>query len=154
MIATATSVLTASGLRKFYGTGEAAVHAVDGIDLELVAGEMVAIMGASGSGKTTLLHLLGGLTRPNGGSVRFAGEDLATLGDAAVTRLRRRRLGVVFQSYNLMPTLSALDNVALPLLLDGTPRAAARIVAGQHLEQVGMAGRAKIGRASWRERAC
>jgi len=142
MITTAAPVLSATGLRKSYGKGDTAVHAVAGIDLDLVAGEMVAIMGASGSGKTTLLHLLGGLTRLDAGSVRFVGEDLATLGDAALTRLRRRRLGVIFQSYNLMPTLSALDNVAVPLLLDGMSRTPDRVVARQQLEQVGMSGRA------------
>lgn len=139
---TTAPVLSASGLKKSYGSGDAAVHAVAGIDLDLIPGEVVAIMGASGSGKTTLLHLLAGLARADGGTVRFAGQDLVKMSDAALTKLRRQQLGVVFQAYNLMPTLSALDNVALPLLLDGKARSAARDRAQQCLDQVGMGKRA------------
>jgi putative ABC transport system ATP-binding protein len=136
-------ILAASGLRKAHGRGEQAVHAVAGIDLTLVPGDFVAVMGASGSGKTTLLHLLAGLARPDAGSLRFAGHDLTTMADAALTTLRRRTMGVVFQAYNLMPTLDARDNVALPLLLDGMPTAAAHVRADVAMAAVGMAARAR-----------
>lgn len=138
-VAAIDAVLAARGLFKTYGKGKAAVRAVDGVDVELTPGEIVAVMGASGSGKTTLLHLLAGLVRPDAGSIRLAGEDLASLSDAAATQLRGKRMGVVFQAYNLMPTLSALDNVALPLLLAGVGRRRARETARDRLEIVGMA---------------
>jgi putative ABC transport system ATP-binding protein len=115
-------MLQAEGVAKVYRQGVREVPALRGIDLEIRAGEMVAIMGPSGSGKSTLLHLLGGLDRPTRGSVRFEGHDLGGLGDAELTRLRRRRMGFVFQFFNLMPSLTAVENVALPLLLDGVSR--------------------------------
>lgn len=134
-------VIAATGLRKTYGRGTAVVQAVDGIDLTVTPGEFVAIMGASGSGKTTLLHLMAGLVRADAGSVRIAGADLVSASDATVTALRCKHIGVVFQAYNLMPTLSALDNVALPLLLAGTGRRAAREVARTRLAAVGLGER-------------
>ncbi|WP_428307720.1 ABC transporter ATP-binding protein [Lacipirellula sp.] len=144
MTTTATQpVLTAAGLRKAYGSGTAAVHAVAGIDVDLLPGEILAIMGASGSGKTTLLHLLAGLIRPDSGSIRLDGVDVAAASDARITALRRERIGVVFQAYNLMPTMSVLDNVALPLLLAGSRRSHARAVAAERLAAVGMESFAK-----------
>lgn len=136
-----TPILSATGLRKTYGRGDAAVRAVDGIDLDLAPGELVAIMGASGSGKTTLLHLLGGLTRADAGRIQLAGQDLVALSDAAVTALRCKHIGVVFQAYNLMPTLTALDNVALPLMLAGAGRTRARAAARERLAAVGLGER-------------
>jgi len=94
---------------------------LDGISGQIAAGEFVVVLGRSGSGKSTLLNLLGGLDRPTSGVVRFAGQALATLSDAALTRLRRQRLGFVFQAYNLIPTLSVGENLALPLELNGLP---------------------------------
>lgn len=141
MTATA-PILTATGLEKRYGRGEVAVDAIDGIDLQLHAGELVAVMGASGSGKTTLLHVLAGLARPDRGSVSFVGRELATMSDKALTRLRRTEMGFVFQAYNLMPTLNARDNTALPLLLAGRRPAEARAAAERALDAVSMLPRA------------
>ncbi|MFT3881139.1 MAG: ABC transporter ATP-binding protein [Gemmatales bacterium] len=129
-------LLTAKGLHKTYGRGEAVVRAVNGIDIDLSSGEMVAIMGSSGSGKTTLLHLLSGLTRTDTGSIQCAGQELTKLSDRMLTSIRGKQIGVVFQSYKLMPTLSVLDNVALPLMLAGTSPSAARTVARQRLDSV------------------
>jgi ABC-type lipoprotein export system ATPase subunit len=102
-----------------FGSGASAVHALAGIDLEIPAGEFVCIRGASGSGKSTLLHLIAGLRRPTGGRVRIAGVEVSSLGEDASARFRRRNLGLVFQFFHLVPTLSLVQNVALPLLLDG-----------------------------------
>ena len=110
------SPLHAQGVIKRFQQGEGAVTALAGVDLEVVAGEFVAIMGASGSGKSTLLHALAGLTGIDGGRILVDGQDLATLSDAALTRFRRERIGLVFQAFNLIPTLSAEDNVRLPAL--------------------------------------
>lgn len=138
------AVLSAAGLHKSYGSGDAVVHAVAGVGLELHAGEVVAIMGASGSGKTTLLHLLAGLIRADRGSIHFEGRDFAALSDAELTALRCAELSIIFQAYNLLPTLSAIDNVALPLLLGGMNRAQARQMAGDKLALVGLT--AHVGR--------
>jgi putative ABC transport system ATP-binding protein len=134
-------VLCAAGLRKSYGRGTTVVKAVDGIDLDVAAGELVAIMGASGSGKTTLLHLVAGLIRADDGIVRVGDQELTALSDRQLTIFRATHLGVVFQAYNLMPTLNALDNVALPLMLAGTGRRQARAAARDRLEAVGMGNR-------------
>ena len=113
------SVMEARSLTKAFGTGEARVEALRGIDLQIERGEMVAVMGPSGSGKSTLLSLLGAVDAPTAGQVLLEGVDLATLDDDKRTIMRRRRLGFIFQAFNLLPVLSAIDNVALPLELDG-----------------------------------
>lgn len=117
------------------------VAAVRGIDLVVEPGEFVAITGASGSGKSTLLHMLGGITRPSSGRVLLEGVDLASLDDDALALVRRRRIGFVFQRYNLLPELSLVENVALPLVLDGTSERTCDEAAAAALEAVGMAHR-------------
>jgi putative ABC transport system ATP-binding protein len=106
-------------LRKRYQMGEVAVEALAGLDFQVASGEFVAIMGPSGSGKSTLLHLLGGLDRPSEGEVMLAGKQLSVLGDREATLARRHNIGFVFQFFNLLPTLTAEENIALPLLIDG-----------------------------------
>src|SRR6476660_223910 len=121
------SVLRAHGLRREYGKGEALVRAVDGVSLDVAAGETVAVMGPSGCGKSTLLHLLGGLERPSAGEVWLAGRRIDRLSEKALARMRRQAIGFVFQAFHLMDELTALENVELPALLGGrTPRAARR----------------------------
>ncbi|MCW8133912.1 MAG: ATP-binding cassette domain-containing protein, partial [Planctomycetota bacterium] len=105
------------GLERVYGSASARTVALAGVDLDVAAGEIVAIVGASGSGKSTLLHLIGAMDRPDKGSVRVAGRDLAALNDAEAARFRREALGFVFQFFNLVPTLNAQDNVSLPARL-------------------------------------
>jgi len=128
-------------LARRYRLGETLVEALRGVDLEIARGELVAVAGPSGSGKSTLLHLLGGLDEPDAGRVLVDGVDLATLGDRERTLLRRRRLGFVFQTFNLVPVLSALENVEYPLLLDGRPAAERRRRAAEALAAVGLAAR-------------
>ena len=113
------SILETKDLRKVYGTGETAVRALDGVDLTIEHGEFVAIVGTSGSGKSTLLHMLGGLDRPTSGSVTVDGKDIFSLKDEALTIFRRRKIGFVFQSYNLVPVLNVQENIVLPIQLDG-----------------------------------
>jgi putative ABC transport system ATP-binding protein len=117
-------VVRARALHKVYRTGTQPVTALANVTFDVAAGEFVAIMGASGSGKSTLLHLIGGLTPPTSGTVLVEGVDLGALSDRRRTLFRRRRLGIVFQEYNLLPTLTARENVALPLLVDGQPLSA------------------------------
>ena len=112
-------VLDVRAIRKVYDTSGSRVVALDGLDLTVAAGAFVAIMGASGSGKSTLLHLIGGLTQPTAGEIFVEGENLARLSDRRRTIFRRRRMGIVFQDFNLLPTLTAAENVGLPLLVDG-----------------------------------
>jgi putative ABC transport system ATP-binding protein len=119
------SVIEAVGVTKSFETGPAGVNAVRGIDLTIDAGEMVAIVGPSGSGKSTLLTMLGAIDTPTSGRVLLDGVDIATLGDDERTLFRRRRIGFVFQAFNLIPTLTAIENVALPLELDGVAEAMA-----------------------------
>jgi putative ABC transport system ATP-binding protein len=136
------SVLRAQGLRKQYGTGDGLVRAVDEVDLEVAAGETVAVMGPSGCGKSTLLHLLGGLDRPSGGEVWLAGGRIDDLGEKALARVRRNVVGFVFQAFHLMEELTAVENVELSALMAGrTPRVARRR-ALDLLEQVGLSERA------------
>ncbi len=113
------TILETQGLKKVYGSGETAVHALRGVDLRVENGEFVAVVGTSGSGKSTLLHMLGGLDRPTEGTVLVDGQDLSALKDEALTIFRRRRIGFVFQSYNLVPMLSVYENIVLPIQLDG-----------------------------------
>jgi putative ABC transport system ATP-binding protein len=112
-------VLRATQVDKTYQMGEIEVHALLNIDFDVKRGEFVAIMGPSGSGKSTLLHLLGGLDTPSQGEIILAGEPLSELNDDEITQVRRRKVGFIFQFYNLLPTLSAAENIALPLLIDG-----------------------------------
>jgi putative ABC transport system ATP-binding protein len=134
-------VIETRDLKKAYGSGPAQVEALRGIDLKIGAGELVAIMGPSGSGKSTLLSLLGGVDVPSDGQVLLEGRDLATMDDDERTLARRRRIGFVFQSFNLLPTLTAEENVALPLELDGVRAGEARRRAAEALEHVEMSAR-------------
>jgi putative ABC transport system ATP-binding protein len=118
-IAPASAAVAASNLVRRYGDGDSAVEAVRGVSLEIPSGEFTAIMGPSGSGKSTLMHLLAGLDRPTEGTVEIAGEDITQMGDKQLTLLRRKHIGFVFQSFNLVPTLSAEENITLPLTIAG-----------------------------------
>ena len=113
------TILQTKDLRKIYGAGETEVRALDGVDLTVEKGEFVAVVGTSGSGKSTLLHMLGGLDRPTSGTVTVDGRELFSLKDEALTIFRRRKIGFVFQSYNLVPVLSVYENIVLPMQLDG-----------------------------------
>ena len=139
-----TSVLRARGLRKEYGKGEGLVRAVDGVDLDIGAGETVAVMGPSGCGKSTLLHLLGGLDRPSGGEVSLNGRRIDNIGETALARMRRTDVGFVFQAFHLMEELTAVENVELSALLAGRSPRAARRRAAELLEQVGLTDRARF----------
>ena len=113
------AILQTDNLKKYYGAGDTQVRALDGVDLAVENGEFVAIVGTSGSGKSTLLHMLGGLDRPTSGRVTVDGKDIFSLKDEALTIFRRRKIGFVFQSYNLVPVLSVYENIVLPVELDG-----------------------------------
>lgn len=113
------SILSTSNLKKIYGSGENAVNALAGVDISVEKGEFVAIVGTSGSGKSTLLHMLGGLDRPTSGSVTVDGKDIFSLKDEELTIFRRRKIGFVFQNYNLVPVLNVYENIVLPIQLDG-----------------------------------
>jgi ABC-type lipoprotein export system ATPase subunit len=139
-----TSVLRARGLRKEYGKGEGLVRAVDGVDLDIGAGETVAVMGPSGCGKSTLLHLLGGLDRPSAGEVSLNGRRIDGIGEKALARMRRTDVGFVFQAFHLMEELTAIENVELSALLAGRSPRAARRRAEELLERVGLADRARF----------
>src|SRR6478672_6272479 len=113
------SVVTATGLHRRYGEGDTAVDALRGVSLEVATGKLTAVMGPSGSGKSTLMHILAALDRPTAGSVWVAGTELGELGDGAITKLRRKHIGFVFQFFNLLPMLTAEENVLLPLTIAG-----------------------------------
>lgn len=136
------ALLRARGLRKVYGSGEGLVRAVDDVDLDVVRGEMLAVMGPSGCGKSTLLHLLGGLDRPSAGELSVGGRRIDQLSERALAQLRRHEVGFVFQAYHLMDELTAQENVELPALLAGRAPRDAKRRAQQLLDQVGLADRA------------
>ncbi len=137
------ALIQATNLTKIYGKGETALVALDHVNLEVEAGEFVAVMGPSGCGKSTLLHLLGGLDRPTEGSVSIDEERLDQLTDDKLTVLRRRKIGFIFQFYNLIPILSALENAALPMTLDGDKAGDAKEKAAEWLGKVGLGDRLK-----------
>jgi putative ABC transport system ATP-binding protein len=136
------SIIEAVGVTKSFAIGPMHVDAVRGIDLTIEQGEMLAIIGPSGSGKSTLLNLLGAIETPTTGKVMFEGTDVSSFNDTERTLLRRRRIGFIFQAFNLLPTLTALENAALPLELDGISEAVAQERARACLELVGIAERA------------
>ena len=113
------AILETKDLKKYYGSGDTLVKALDGVNLSVENGEFVAIVGTSGSGKSTLLHMLGGLDRPTSGTVTVGGKDIFSLKDEELTIFRRRKIGFVFQAYNLVPVLSVYENIVLPIQLDG-----------------------------------
>ncbi len=112
-------ILKTTDLKKYYGSGDTTVKALDGVNLSVPDGEFVSIVGTSGSGKSTLLHMLGGLDRPTGGTVEIEGKNIFSLKDDALTIFRRRKIGFIFQSYNLVPVLNVYENIVLPIELDG-----------------------------------
>ena len=113
------TILETKDLRKVYGSGDTEVRALDGVDLTVEKGEFVAVVGTPGSGKSTLLHMLGGLDRPTGGTVTVDGKELSAMRDEELTIFRRRKIGFVFQNYNLVPVLNVYENIVLPIQLDG-----------------------------------
>ena len=129
-------ILETKDLRKHYGSGETEVRALDGVDLTVEKGEFAAVVGTSGSGKSTLLHMLGGLDRPTSGSVTVDGKNIFSLKDEALTIFRRRKIGFVFQNYNLVPVLSVYENIVLPIQLDGQKPDAAYV--DQIIETLGL----------------
>ncbi len=137
-------LLSARGLRKEYGKADALVRAVADVDIDVAAGETVAVMGPSGCGKSTLLHLLGGLDRPNAGQITLAGQRLDLLGERGLARLRREAVGFVFQAFHLMDELTAVENVELPALLAGRSARAARRRAMELLDRTGLRDRARF----------
>ena len=112
-------ILQAKDLKKYYGKGETEVHALDGVNLEIEAGKFVAIIGTSGSGKSTLLNMLGGFDTPTSGTVTIGNTELSDLNDEQLTVFRRRRIGFIFQNYNLIPTLNVWENIVFPIAMDG-----------------------------------
>ena len=133
------NILQTQDLRKIYGQGAAAAHALDGVNMQVASGEFVAIVGTSGSGKSTLLHMLGGLDRPTSGTVEVDGRRIFDLNDEELTIFRRRKIGFVFQSYNLVPTLNVYENIVLPIELDGRQVDEAYIE--QIIETLGLSGK-------------
>jgi putative ABC transport system ATP-binding protein len=134
-------LLEVKNLKKTYTRGAQSVEALRGVNFNLERGEFVSIMGPSGSGKSTLLHLIGGLDRPTAGSVRIGGEAIESFDDDKLSVFRRRKLGFIFQFFNLLPTLTALENVALPLLLDGVPMKEIEPRAAELLSMIGLSAR-------------
>jgi len=135
-------MISLQNVNRYYEAGERSVHALDRVSLAIERHEFVAVVGPSGCGKSTLLHLIAGLDRPTAGEIVVDGLNLTTADDAALTQFRRRQLGLVFQFFNLLPTMNALENVSLPLLLQGVPLAAATARARELLALVGLTNRA------------
>ena len=135
------SLIQTENLSKVYGTGETAVTALDHVNLQVNEGEFVAVMGPSGCGKSTLLHLLGGLDRPSEGGVSIEGTAIADMKDDDLTRLRRRKMGFIFQFFNLIPVLNAVENASLPVTLDGVKPVEARQRAAEWLTRFGLGER-------------
>jgi putative ABC transport system ATP-binding protein len=135
------SIVQTDQLTKIYGQGETAVTALNHVNVAIEEGEFVAVMGPSGCGKSTLMHLIGGLDRPTSGRVILDGNDLTKLHDDKLTELRRRKIGFIFQFFNLIPVLQAIDNTALPLVLDGVKQSDAHARAQEWLERMGMGNR-------------
>jgi putative ABC transport system ATP-binding protein len=135
------SLISAVNLSKVYGSGDTAVRALDNVSLQVDPGEFVAVMGPSGCGKSTLLHLLGGLDRPTSGTVTIDGHDLSDLSDSKLTQLRRHKIGFIFQFFNLIPVLNAVENAALPVTLDGVRPAEAKARATEWLNRFGLGDR-------------
>ena len=133
------SVLETNDLRKYYGEGDTQVRALDGVDLSVEKGEFVSIVGTSGSGKSTLLHMLGGLDRPTSGKVLVDGKDIFSLKDDELTIFRRRKIGFVFQAYNLVPVLNVYENIVLPIELDGN--AADKDYVNQIIDALGLSAK-------------
>jgi putative ABC transport system ATP-binding protein len=138
-----TPIVAFRDVTKIYGSGRGQVRALDGVTVDIAPGQFTAVMGPSGSGKSTLMHLLAGLDRPTSGVVTVAGQDLTRLKEAALTRLRRDRIGFVFQGFNLLPTLSAEENVALPIRLAGRTNDAAKRRIANLIERVGLSDRTR-----------
>jgi putative ABC transport system ATP-binding protein len=136
------AMLELSDITKEYRVGEQTVRALDGVSLRIESGEFTSIIGPSGSGKSTLLHLLGALDSPDSGSIRFQGEEIGALDEERQSEFRRHRVGFIFQFFNLLPTLTAWENVAVPKLLDGTGLRKAKPRALELLERVGLGDRA------------
>ena len=130
------TILETKSLRKVYGSGDTEVRALDGVDLTVEKGEFVAVVGTSGSGKSTLLHMLGGLDRPTSGTVTVDGRELSALKDEELTIFRRRKIGFVFQNYNLVPVLNVYENIVLPIQLDG--KAPDKAYVDQIIETLGL----------------
>ncbi len=135
------AILKTLDLKKYYGAGDTQVKALDGVNFAVEEGEFVAVVGTSGSGKSTLLHMIGGLDRPTSGKVEVAGKDIFTLKDDELTIFRRRKIGFIFQSYNLVPVLSVYENIVLPISLDGNKIDQAHI--GSIIETLGL--QSKVG---------
>jgi putative ABC transport system ATP-binding protein len=135
-------LISLRNISRHYKTGERPVHALDGVSLEISRNEFVAISGPSGCGKSTLIHLLAGLEYPTAGEIFVDGLALHTADDSALTQYRRRRVGLVFQFFNLLPTMNALENVSFPLLLQGVPPSESEKRASELIELVGLADRA------------
>ncbi len=134
-------IIRVRGVKRVYRMEGEEVQALRGVDLDIVRGEYLSIMGPSGSGKSTLFNMIGGLDRPSSGRIFFNGEDIATLGELKLAWLRCNQIGYIFQSFNLMPTLTAVENVSLPLIFSGLSQTEAEKRAAEVLDRVGLSDR-------------